>query len=124
MLCLLPLLALVPKAVAQDVTWTNGAGGFSWSTGVANWNTGAWNNANVNTAIFNGTAPGTLTVNSAITLRGINFQAGGYEISGSNTLTLSSGWSSGLGIATGEIRVNPGVDGFITAPIGGSVGLT
>jgi fibronectin-binding autotransporter adhesin len=122
----LALTATATPASAGDVTWTNGAGGFSWTEGLANyWSPfGAWGNALVNSTFFNSTGAGTITLGSPITARALDFSANGYTINGSgaNILTLASGTGSSL--ADGQIIVNPSFAAAINAAIAGTVGLT
>ena len=61
-LALALLFVIVAPLRAADVTWTNGAGTSLWNLTDMNWNTGVWNNANGDGAIFNGTGVGAINV--------------------------------------------------------------
>ena len=91
------LLALArSSAVAVDLQWDPDAtpppsgGSGNWNTTGAFWFNGTtdvpWNNANLDSAIFAGTA-GTVTLTEPITAAGLQFDTAGYTITG-NTLTL------------------------------------
>jgi autotransporter-associated beta strand protein len=110
-------------ARAGDNTWT-GATNSSWSSSANNWslNPFFWDNLFIDAAIFAGDAPGTITVDSPITLRAIGFNANGYTINGPNTLTFANGGSGSYSV--GELRVSPGVSATINATIAGAVPLT
>jgi autotransporter-associated beta strand protein len=121
------LLALTAgRTVADDNPWT-GATNFNWSTvsGNNNWSLfpGYWSNGFIDGAFFNGAVPGTVTVATPITLRGMSFNANGYTISGAgvNPLTLTHGISGTL--ADGEIQVANGITGTVNATLAGTVGL-
>ena len=82
---------LTPGVVGVgDGTITGGTG--TWDTTTGNWtsdggaNDVAWNNANNDQAIFDGTA-GTVTLGTAITANSLTFNVSGYTVTG-NTLTL------------------------------------
>ena len=98
-------------------TWTNG-GAALWYRPDTRTDV-VWNNANGDTAVFEGTA-GTVAVNSGVTAGGIGFQTSGYAIGG-DAITLAANIDSGW--ANGEIRTN-GATEVINAVLGGSVGLT
>ncbi len=104
---------------------TAGLGGIgTWDTTNAFWNTNAtgtggtasaWNNSNVDSAIFAGTA-GTVTLGAPITAGNLNFNTTGYTLTGS-TLTL--------GGATPTITTTgTGVAATISSAIAGTAGLT
>ena len=118
---------LIVSNVAQqywDGTTTTGNGSIHGGTG--NWNTTTTNWTNIagttNTnwkndgAVFGGTA-GTVTLTSAITAQQLTFNTTGYVLAGTNTLTLT-GASPIISVA------NAGTTATISAPIGGTVGLT
>lgn len=78
----------IPLAV--DTTWTAPGNGQWFNAG--NWSAGIPNNTS-DTARFLGsaTAPATVTLDAAATVRGLVFDnANGYTISGSNALTINS----------------------------------
>lgn len=103
------MISLFSTAQAQNRFWDGGtaniagngngasAGGTgNWGTTLTNWDQGsglamvAWNNANLNTAVFAGTA-GTVTINAPVSAGGLTFTATGYTIAGGaspNVLTL------------------------------------
>lgn len=95
-----------------------GGGSGSWNLTNTNWTNGsgdanaAWNS---NFAVFTGAA-GTVTVDDAISLTGLQFMTNGYAISaGSGALSISE--------AATAVRVDPGVTATISAPIGGAGGI-
>ena len=61
-LALALLFVIVAPLPAADVTWNNGAGTSLWNLTDMNWNTGVWNNANGDGAIFDGTGAGAINV--------------------------------------------------------------
>lgn len=95
------LLAQVP--LAWDPAHTrggtplapSGSGGTGvWDLATAHWSNGGlfditWNNIIPGTAIFGGTS-GTVTVSSGINVNALNFQTGGYTLSG-GSLSLAAG---------------------------------
>ncbi len=100
-------------------------GSGNWDTTSAFWNTTGndvagpfttWNNANLDNAIFNGTA-GTVTLTVPITVGGLTFNVSGYTIAGTGANTLT------LGGATPTITVNSGSTA-ISSVINSTVGLT
>ena len=111
----------------QQSGGTNLGGAGTWANGTALWYNPAthtdvaWNNANGDTAVFDGTA-GAVTIGSGVTAGGIDFETDGYALSGAAiTLTTNtdSGWSDG------EIRVTGSTTAAaIDAVLSGSVGLT
>ncbi len=103
------MMTLFSPAQAQNRFWDGGtaniagngngasAGGTgNWNTTLTNWDQGsglamvAWNNANLNTAVFAGTA-GTVTINAPVSAGGLTFTTTGYTLAGGaspNNLTL------------------------------------
>ncbi|MFM2221248.1 MAG: hypothetical protein RLZZ553_996 [Verrucomicrobiota bacterium] len=82
--------------IAGNGNGASGGGAGNWGTTLTNWDQGnalamvAWNNANLNTAVFAGTA-GTVTINAPVSAGGLTFTATGYTIAGGaspNNLTL------------------------------------
>jgi len=121
-LAMVMLMAIGPVDAADNL-WTNGAANLQWNTVTANWTSPTvWSNANVDSAIFSATGVGTLTLQSPITARALQFNTVGYTLAGTgaNILTLSAGGSSVLSV--GEIQSNAAVT--IGAVIAGSAGLT
>jgi autotransporter-associated beta strand protein/parallel beta-helix repeat protein len=105
-------------------TWTNGGSTALWYNPATQTDV-VWNNANGDTAVFQGAA-GAVTVDSAVTASGIGFETAGYALSG-GTITLTQNTNSGW--TDGEIRGNAEFDTVadldtIDAVLGGSVGLT
>jgi autotransporter-associated beta strand protein len=99
-------------------TWAGG-GSALWYSPTTNSDV-AWNSANGDTAVFQGTA-GTVTVDSAgVSAGGIEFDTSGYSLAGA-AITLTSNNNSGS--LAGEIRGNSAADA-IAAPLAGSVGAT
>ena len=92
------LLAAAPPlaARADTYTWDNGGGDDLWAT-AANWDVGGSNPATppgvADTALFNGTVPGTVTVDTARTSVGALVFDGprSYNIQGSQTLYIDTG---------------------------------
>jgi autotransporter-associated beta strand protein len=99
-----------------DGTVDGGSG--SWTTTRSNWTdaTGAANQAwGGRFAVFQGNA-GTVTVDGAIGVTGMQFVTSGYTIAaGTGTLSLLEGQTN--------FRVDPGVTATIGAPMGGSGGI-
>jgi autotransporter-associated beta strand protein len=118
-LALALLFVIVAPLRAADVTWTNGSGSSLWNLTDMNWNTGAWNNANGDGAIFNGTGAGGINVSAQINFNSLNFTANGYSFNGTGPLISVNGTST---LGTGVINVAAG-DVSITTPINSSVGL-
>jgi autotransporter-associated beta strand protein len=119
-LALALLFVIVAPLRAADVTWTNGAGSSLWNLTDMNWNTGVWNNANGDGAIFNGTGVGAINVSAQINVDSLNLTANGYSFNGTGPLTFVDGTSTP---GTGIINVNAGFDVPINTPINSSVGL-
>ncbi len=95
-----------------------GGGSGSWTGGRTNW-TNANGSANDSWggrfAVFQGAA-GTVTIDGAISVTGMQFMTDGYVIAaGGGTLSLAE--------AQTNIRVDPGVSATISAGIGGSGGI-
>jgi len=119
-LALALVFVIVAPLRAADVTWTNGAGSSVWNLTDMNWNTGVWNNANGDGAIFNGNGVGAINVNAQINVDSLTLTANGYSFNGTGPLTFVFGTSTP---GTGIINVNAGFDIPVTAPINSSVGL-
>jgi fibronectin-binding autotransporter adhesin len=101
-------------AKAATFTWTNGTGDASWNTTAADWNGNNWSNSTASIALFGSAAtPGRITVSDSMTLGGITFSAGGYDLTGG---TL------GFGSNAGTLTMNSG--GEIDSLITGTAGLT
>ncbi|RUT97686.1 hypothetical protein EOD23_28250, partial [Mesorhizobium sp. USDA-HM6] len=123
-------LGAVPAAAA-DLYWDVnnsgiGIGGTgTWNTGAPSvWNTTGndvagpfttWNNANLDNAIFSGTA-GTVTLGTPITVHNLTFLSNGYVLSG-GTLTLA-------GVTPTINTGNGAVTQTINSTIAGAAGLT
>ena len=93
-LALALLFVIVAPLRAADVTWTNGDGTSLWNLTDMNWNTGVWNNANGDGAIFNGTGVGAINVSSQINVDSLNLIANGYSFNGTGPLTFVNGTST------------------------------
>ena len=106
-------------ARATDLQWgANGAGGSgTWNTTSTNWYDGTantnWNNAAPDSAIFGGSAGGTITLGSAITVGNITVNRTDYSIATNNKLTLSNT----------TITVASGANLFISNAMAGTTGL-
>jgi hypothetical protein len=87
-LALALLFVIVAPLRAADVTWTNGANTSLWNLTDMNWNTGVWNNANGDGAIFNGTGAGAINVTTQINVDSLNLIANGYSFNGTGPLIL------------------------------------
>ena len=127
---------MATTAPAAVLTWsgngTTAGGSGTWNTtSLTNWSaTGAapfdqqWDNAATNDATFQGTA-GTVTVNSAITVRGnMNLNTTGYSTAGSGasgTITFAAG--STINIASGTVTLGNVYAGTITKTGAGTVAL-
>lgn len=120
------LASLALQTQAADVTWDTAPGAVgagngtitggtgTWDTTTGNWTTDAgannvaWVNANNDKAIFGGTGD-TVTLGTAITAGGLQFDVAGYTLSGS-TLTLAG--TPGISVASGATAtINSIVDG-------------
>jgi len=116
--------AVIPQIQFWDGgnTTANGVidgGAGSWTNTTRNWadmngqNNNRWNSL---FAVFAGQA-GTVTVDDAISVTGMQFMTDGYVIApGTGSLSL--------GAAATNVRVDPGVIATISAGIGGTGGLT
>ena len=118
-LALALLFVIVAPLRAADVTWNNGAGTSLWNLTDLNWNTGVWNNANGDGAIFDATGAGAINVTSPINVDSLNLIASGYSFNGTGPLTFVNGTST---LATGIINVDTHFDVTINTPINSSVG--
>ena len=118
-LALALLFVIVAPLRAADVTWTNGGGSSLWNLTDMNWNTGVWNNANGDGAIFDGTGAGAINVTTQINVDSLNLIANGYSFNGTGPLTFVNGTST---LATGIINVNTGFGLTINTPINSSLG--
>ena len=120
-----------PLYAQQNLNWdANGTGIGNGGTGI--WNTAAlvwspnadgvsgpysaWINANLDNAIFGGTA-GTVTLGAPISVGNLTFGVGGYTIAGTGANTLT------LGGATPTITANAGTT-TISAVFANTAGLT
>ncbi|HUN80867.1 MAG TPA: hypothetical protein VMV81_05080, partial [Phycisphaerae bacterium] len=106
-------------AYASDVTWTNGSANFQWDTSSLNWNTGAWNNANGDGAIFNATGAGSLSLMGPINVNSLNFTVDGYALNGVGPLNIVNGSSTQT---TGVVNVTTGT-AKVNVPINSSLGF-
>jgi autotransporter-associated beta strand protein len=120
-LALALLFVIVAPLRAADVTWTNGSGNSLWNLIDMNWNTGVWNNATGDGAIFNGTGAGAINVSTQINVNSLNFTANGYSLNGTGPLTSVNGTST---LGTGVINVGAGFDVNINTPINSSLGIS
>src|SRR4051812_26494082 len=86
-------------AVATNLFWsadgTNQGGVGTWDTTNARWGTTStgpftsiWNNANVDSAEFGGTA-GAVTVGANVTVNSLTFDVGGYSLAAGSTITFA-----------------------------------
>lgn len=102
-----------PGAQGGSGTWADGAGG--WFDGTANV---TWNNANLDHALFVGTAAGTVTLSGTARAQHLTFDTPGYTLTGGS---LMLGYFSGLGgvhvnadaTIASDLRTGPGVNGWI-----------
>ena len=120
-LALALLFVIVAPLRAADVTWTNGANTSVWNLTDMNWNTGVWNNANGDGAIFNGTGAGAINVTTQINVDSLNLIADGYSFNGTGPLIFVNGTST---LDTGIINVNTGFNLTMSTPVNSSVGLS
>jgi autotransporter-associated beta strand protein len=123
-----PLVSV--SAVAAQVTlyWDGdgvgpvGGGTGTWDTTLTRWSLTpdgsvfqAWVNANNDDAVF-ANAPGTVTVPAAgVTARSLEFQIGGYTLSGAGPLTMAGSSVGTINVAGGVTTMGvpiAGVDGF------------
>lgn len=110
------LLALLsaPWAHAAILTWNGGVSG-DWVNGGAGWTGGTWTNATPDSAVFSGTAPTSVTINSGgVTVDDLTVSSGTYSFGGTGTLTLSNS----------TIDIASGLTTTINAALAGSTGLT
>jgi autotransporter-associated beta strand protein len=112
-----------PAQAGVQLTWNSSVGGSgTWNTTTANWWTGlayrAWLNANLDDALFAGTA-GTVNVGAPVTVHNMTFSVSGYTLSSTspavNYITL--------GGTSPAITVNAGT-ASISARLSGTAGLT
>jgi autotransporter-associated beta strand protein len=117
------LAAAAGFARAGDVTWDNGSSDMVWNTSSLNWSGAAWNNANGDGAVFNGSGLGPISVPGPITVQSLNFTSLGYSLNGPGPVNLTSSGTSTLG--AGVVSTDVGVTAVSNAPISGtSIGLT
>ena len=122
-LALALLFVFVAPLRAADVTWTNGAGTSLWNLTDPNWNTGVWNNANGDGAIFDATGAGAINVTLPINVDSLSLIASGYSFNGTGPLTFVDGTSTlANGITPARINVDTHFDVTINTPINSSVG--
>lgn len=82
--------------IAGNGNGASAGGAGTWNTTLTNWDAGAsamvaWNNANLNTAVFGGAA-GTVTINAPVSAGGLTFTTAGYTIaSGASPDSLTLG---------------------------------
>ncbi len=111
-LALSALAAISLNARASSLTWDDGAGNMQWDITSANWGSGGlWNNAALDSATFETTGAGTILLGTPITAGNITFNTVGYEIGGTNLLTLSSS------------TITANADASITAALSGATPL-
>ncbi|MFZ4483025.1 MAG: lamin tail domain-containing protein [Chthoniobacterales bacterium] len=106
--------AAVVSGAASYLYWKGGAGTWA-ATGGTDWrplgstNGGPW--SSTNTAVFNA-GSGTVTLGSAVSAKALQFSVGGYNIIGTNLLTLTEG----------NVIGNVGTT-VLATPLGGTNGL-
>ena len=101
-LALFGLIASVAPLHAGNYIYWNGDNGSNWNTTDANWNAPPsgglpdilWNNANGDTAAFDGNFPGAVIVNAPINVTAIDFANGANPVSGSSALTFGNATST------------------------------
>lgn len=123
-LIVLKLMILVLSSVAGlfvaragSLTWDPGRTGGSGGTGTWDLNTTLdwWNGSadvtwmdnsadGTNTAVFSGTS-GTVTLDTSLSASNLQFQAAGYTLSGSGTLTLGVGGIDASGVTSGTTAI-------------------
>jgi autotransporter-associated beta strand protein len=82
------VLGITGIAQGTDYTWNNGAANMTWDTASANWGgTTLWADAATNSAVFDSTGAGAVTVSGARTFSNLTVNAAGYVFSG-DALTL------------------------------------
>lgn len=107
-------LSLAPFLHAATLTWNGGASG-DWADGGTGWSGGNWNNANPDSAMFSGTPPGSVTINSGgVTVGNLTVSTGTYSFGGSGTLTLSNS----------TIDIANGLTTTVNATLAGTSGFT
>src|SRR5690606_35383938 len=104
------LLAGASVATAADNLWTNGAADFVWDGSSANWTSPtSW--VNGDDAVFGASGIGTISLGAGVSANSLTFNSAGYSLGGTGlTLTGAS--------------VTAAADATISAPLGGSAGLT
>ncbi|MFD0892335.1 autotransporter-associated beta strand repeat-containing protein [Luteolibacter ambystomatis] len=105
-------LSATPVVRGASLTWNSASAGGPWDTTTTNWLDGAapaaWNNATPDSAVFDSTGAGTVTLGAAITANSVSVNAAGYTITG-NTLTFGG---SSPAITTGAaVTISSGVAG-------------
>ncbi|MFA4945452.1 MAG: hypothetical protein WC789_12215, partial [Lentisphaeria bacterium] len=109
------LLGANSPAWAASLTWDPGltpvtpsGGNGTWDLSTtANWSNGVsdvqWTDASTggtDAAVFGGSA-GTVTLNSNLSARGLQFSTTGYSVTGSGTLTLGAGGIDATSLTSG-----------------------
>ena len=99
-------------ARATSYTWDNGGGDMTWAT-AANWDVGGSNPGTpptgTDTAVFTGTAAGSVTVAAATSAGNVQFLGAGYTLAGGSLL---------LGGTSPQISQTPAVTGTNTVSSG------
>ena len=122
-LALALLFVFVAPLRAADVTWTNGNGTSLWNLTDLNWNTGVWNNANGDGAIFDATGAGPINITSPINVDSLDLMASGYSFNGTGPLIFVDGTSTlSSGPTSPRINVDTHFNVTINTPINSSVG--
>lgn len=113
--------------IAGNGNGASGGGAGTWNTTLTNWDEGAspmvaWNNANLNTAVFGGTA-GTVTINAPVSAGGLTFTTAGYTVAGTSPNILTLGGTTAT-ITTSSLATTASTT--LSTPIEGTLsgGLT
>ena len=122
-----PLVALRTAAAQVSLYWDGdgvgpvGGGTGTWNTTLTRWSLTpdgtvfqAWVNTSNDDAVF-ANAPGTVSIPVGVTARSLDFQLGGYTLSGTGPLTLAGSTVGTINVASGGATVGApvaGIDGF------------
>lgn len=113
--------------IAGNGNGASAGGAGTWNTTLTNWDAGAsamvaWNNANLNTAVFGGTA-GTVTINAPVSAGGLTFTTAGYTVAGTSPNILTLGGTTAT-ITTSSLATTASTT--LSTPIEGTLsgGLT
>lgn len=103
--CILSAILVPYSLTSTDATWTNGAMTGAWNNN-GNWTGGVFPNASNDIARFEGAGPpGSVSLNTLITLGTLNITASGYSIvpGGGSLRFMTSGADAALNSVASQI---------------------